>query len=62
MGTPTFTVHEVDGAFVYYRPNSSQPLARYDLERQVLAAARHIGDGLNSAQMRVAFIIPTKPD
>lgn len=61
-GVPTFTVHEMAGEYVYYRPNASQALARFDKERLVIAAARKVGVALGAEQMRVVFIIPTIPE
>jgi hypothetical protein len=60
-GTPTFTVEELDGEFVNYRPSGSQPLARFDREREVIAAARKIGEAMGVTQMRVVFLIPVGP-
>jgi L-ribulose-5-phosphate 3-epimerase UlaE len=50
------------GEYVYYRPNASQALARFDKERLVIAAARKVGVALGAEQMRVVFIIPTIPE
>jgi len=60
-GVPTFCVHEVDGAYWLYRSHSTQALARFDREREVIAAARQTAAALKADQVRVVFIVPTKP-
>jgi hypothetical protein len=60
-GTPTFCVYEVDGAYLNYRPSSTTALASFDREREVIAAARQTAAALHADQVRVVFIVPTKP-
>ncbi len=60
-GTPTFCVYEVDGEYLFYRPNSTTALASYEREREVIAAARQTAAALHAEQVRVVFLVPTKP-
>lgn len=60
-GTPTFCVYELDGAYLAYRPGSTTALASYEREREVIAAARQTAAALHADQVRVVFIVPTKP-
>ena len=60
-GTPTFCVYEMDGSYVAYRPSSTTALARYEKEREVIAAARETAHALHATQVRVVFIVPTIP-
>jgi|CZKF01.1.fsa_nt_gi hypothetical protein len=60
-GIPTFCVYEVDGRYLAYRPSSMTALASYDKEREVIVAARQTAAALHTDQVRVVFIVPTKP-
>jgi hypothetical protein len=60
-GTPTFCVYEVKGQYLMYRPSSTTVLASYEREREVIAAARETAHALHADQVRVVFIVPTKP-
>lgn len=61
-GMPTFCVYEVDGAYLSYRPASTQALASFEREREVIAAARQVAAALHADQVRVVFIVPTVPE
>jgi hypothetical protein len=61
LGIPTFCVHEQDGAFKVYRPSSTQIIASYDREREVIAAARVTAAALHATQVRVVFIVDVEP-
>jgi hypothetical protein len=61
-GTPTFCVYESRGQYLLYRPSSSQVLATFDREREVIAAARATAAAIKADQVRVVFIVATQFD
>jgi hypothetical protein len=60
-GIPTFAVYEEQGRYVYYRPSSTQTLATFDRERDVIASARASAAAIGATEVRVVLIIPVTP-
>jgi len=59
-GTPTFTVYELGDKYIFARDRSSNALARFDRERQVITAARQFAAALGCDTVRVVFVVPVE--